>query len=968
MKTLITNPLWLLLFLILTAPLFPQAGVGKLSGKVTDAATKEPLIGANIMILNTDWGAATNVDGEYFVLNIPPGNYSVRFSYVGYAPLTIQDVRIVGGVTYELNVELSTDFTLPEIVVQDRKFFEEKATNTKKVFDSEQISRLPVRGVQKLASLQSGVVMAEGSGGVDGNATINVRGGRGGEVLYIVDGVVQNDIYTGANYSQVSNSAIEQIAFEIGGYEAKYGQAQSGIISVTTKTGAPTFAFYGDVLSSAFTDDYGYNLYTLNLSGPIIPGNNRHTFFFSGERGWFLDGSPKAVVPSFPSNNDFPDYIRSNDESSYKFTGRTSHNLGDFNLRFGANINERKFRGYVHTYAKHNWQSNPRTERMNSSFTARISQNVSSNSFWNLNLGYRFFNNESGDGIWFNNVEAYGDSASLASINVDFPRRADGTPRPFPNGSRLAQDDVGIFFKFGRPFNNYSKTNNQTFTLDADFTAQIENHLIEVGGGGQYNILRFYSIGPIGLASDNLKMLSDPARYYRMQPSVFGYNITGTKKTDNDMFEPHVLQTGRPAENIQVNFEPNKPVLIYAYAQDRFELSDFVLNFGLRFDYFDPQTDILKNPDLPFHAGDPFRFDKEDFIKKKPETHISPRIGLGFPITATTVFHAQYGKFIQQPQLDQLYASVFDLNAILVDDARSLFNGHVDSEVTTQYEVGFRQVLGDVAALNITAFYKNTEGLINRSLVFFQRAPGGEILEYYAPTNTDFGTIKGLALSLDVARISYFSLSANYTYAIAEGTGSSTASSFIAVFRNTGPDRIPKVIAPLDFDQRHTGTFNIDFFVPKGMLGFFELLNANVLISFASGRPYTPLATQNLLEGSSNWGDTRGYVNSAFGPGNFRIDLKLEKGFAFGDATITPYLWIENVLDAKNPVDVYRSTGDPFSTAYLATDEAQRIAASQSNPSAWIEDYKSLERNPFNFGIPRLIRLGLKVNFANISF
>ena len=224
-----------------------------------------------------------------------PGTYDIRVSYVGYAPKTIKEVRVVGGITYPLNVELSTDFTLPEIVVQDKKFFEEKATNTTKVIDAGEISKLPVKGIENIASLTAGVIKSEGSGGADGNATINVRGGRGGEVLYIIDGVAQNDIYTGVNNAQLSNSAIDQLSAQIGGYEAKYGQAQSGIVNVTTKSGDPTYAVYGDVLTSSFTDSHGFNLYTMNLSGPIIPGEQDHTIFLSGERGWFLDADPSAV-------------------------------------------------------------------------------------------------------------------------------------------------------------------------------------------------------------------------------------------------------------------------------------------------------------------------------------------------------------------------------------------------------------------------------------------------------------------------------------------------------------------------------------------------------------------------------------------------------------------------------------------------------------------------------------------------
>lgn len=931
--------------LLITSFNFAQTGVGKISGKIIDAATKEPLVGANIVIINTDWGAASNIEGEYFILNVPPGNYDVRFSYVGYAPKTVQNVRVVGGVTYELNVELSTDFTLPEIVVQDKKFFEEKATNTKKVIDSEEIARLPVKGVENLASLQAGVVMAEGSGGAEGNATINVRGGRSGEVLYIVDGVPQNDVFFGNNTSQVSNAAIEQIAFEIGGYEAKYGQAQSGIINVTTKTGAATYSIFADVLTSSFTDNYGYNLYTGSLSGPIIPGYPKQTFFLSAERGWFKDADPKAINYSFPSIGKSYDFIPENDASVYRITGRTNFSIENWSLRLGANINTRNFRSVIDSYIKNNPEHNPLNKTANYSYTMRLSNNLSSSSFWNINAGYKLYSSKSGDGIWFDNLEAYGDSLMNAKIGVTLPR----------NGQRVLRDSIEIFWKKGRVSNSFSKYKSESFNVDLDFTSQIENHLIEIGGGLNTHTIRYFAIAPVALASDNIRNLPEIEKYSRLQPTVFGYDITGKKETSADNKD-------------ETEFAPKKPLLAYAYLQDRFELEDIVLNVGLRFDYFDTKTDIFKDPKLPYAFGDPTKFDAADFVTKKSEFKISPRIGLGFPVTATTVFHAQYGKFIQQPNLNQLYASRLDYYDIMRDASLTFLNGHVNSEETTQYEVGFRQVLGDVAALNITAFYKNTRGLINQTLVFFQRVNNGEVLEYYAPTNTDFGTIKGLAFSLDVARISYFTMALNYTYSIAEGTGSSTSSNFIAAFRNTGPDRIPKVIAPLDFDQRHTGTINVDISVPKDDLGLLELTNANILVSFSSGRPYTPLQEQNLLEGSSNWGETKGYVNSAYGPGNFRVDLKLEKGIPINNLLITPYLIIENLFDADNPVNVYRSTGSPYTTAWLSTREGRKFRDEHKYPKLFEQDYRSLEMTPFNFGIPRQIKLGLKVNFSNISF
>ncbi len=143
------------------------------------------------------------------------------------------------------------------------------------------------------------------------------------------------------------------------------------------------------------------------------------------------------------------------------------------------------------------------------------------------------------------------------------------------------------------------------------------------------------------------------------------------------------------------------------------------------------------------------------------------------------------------------------------------------------------------------------------------------------------------------------------------------------------------------------------------------MFNANMLFSFSSGRPYTPMDQWNLLGDNGINSTTKGYINSAFAPGSFRIDLKMEKSFAIGDIFISPYIWIENLLDADNITGVYRSTGSPYTTGYLTTPGG--MATSELQGEGFVQDYKSLENNPANFGIPRLIKLGFKLNFSNIS-
>ena len=937
MKNNFTTNFFILVLFLYSSSLFAQSGVGKLSGKIIDANTREPLIGANVVIVNSELGAATNIDGEYFILNITPGTYNVKISYVGYAPRTVQGVRIVAGITYELNVELSTDFTLPEIVVEDKKFFEEKATNTVKVVDANQISKLPVEGIANIVSIQAGVVVADGSGGQDGNAAINVRGGRSGEVLYIIDGVPQNNVLSNSSSAQVSNDAIEQISFQVGGYEAKYGQAQSGIVNVTTKSGTPDYSIFADAATSSLTDEFGYNQYTLNFSGPIIPGNTKHTIFLSAERSWFLDATPPAVNLEFPSINKTYTHLPNNDAGVWRFTGRTHHFFGKFKLSLGGNINLRNGRSFILSYAKNNSEFNPAFNQKNYSFSTKISQTISNNTFWNLNIGFRRYSFKQYEPHFGDDLYLYGDSVALAQLGATIAY----------NGQRVQVDQNQIFYGFGRVSDFYSKNENDALDADFDLASQIDNHLIEIGGGVNYNIVRYYAISPVQLAAAD-PSLSETKKFENLQPSLFGYDITGKTKT-----------------GLNDKFAPKNPLFAYAYIQDRYELEDLVLNLGLRMDYFDSQADILIDPSHPFAGGtNPGDFDPGDFTKKKPELQFSPRIGLGFPVTQSTVFHAQYGRFIQIPALTDLYASQFDLDQFISFNPQYIQTGTIHSEETIQYEIGFRQILGSVAALNITTFYKNIKGLVNRQTHYFQRSYGGEVLTYISPTNSDFGTTRGLALSLDVTRLSYFSLSFQYTYSIAEGTGSSTSSSQTAAFRNQD-NAAPKVIAPLDFDQRHTGVVNLDFYVPKDELGIFEMTSASVLVSFNSGRPYTPLNYYDILSGNNGGPSTIGYINSRYMPGTFRVDLKIEKSFSVSGILISPYLWIQNLFDADNVVNVWRSTGDPYTTGFLNTDLGKDAVA--LNGEGYKQDYTSLERDPSNFGIPRLIRLGMKINFKNIG-
>ncbi len=263
---------------------------GKLSGRVVDAATGESLPGANVLIVGTQTGTAADVEGNYFLIGVPAGTYDVQASFVGYATQTVSGVEVNAGYTRELDFSLQPGQELAEVVVEyERPMIQKDAIGASRVVSGEDIQNLPVRGVGAVAALQGGVVAT------DGSDELFVRGGRNEEIAVFVDGVrVTSPVPVNATQQiGVPQQAIQEQEMLIGTIPARFGDAMSGVISITTKSGSVD-RFFGsaEVVTSEVLDAYGYNLASFTLGGPIVP--NRLTFFVSGEGQRTADANPYA--------------------------------------------------------------------------------------------------------------------------------------------------------------------------------------------------------------------------------------------------------------------------------------------------------------------------------------------------------------------------------------------------------------------------------------------------------------------------------------------------------------------------------------------------------------------------------------------------------------------------------------------------------------------------------------------------
>jgi outer membrane receptor protein involved in Fe transport len=268
------------LLLTLLIPYFIYAGTtGKLSGTIKDAQTGEPLIGANVVIEGTNFGAATNINGEYVILNISPGRFNVKFSFIGYETTIMQDVVITVDQTTILRIELNPQtITVDEIIVTARTpLIQKDVTSSISVITREEIESLPVATFTELLSLQAGV---SGSG-----SNLHVRGGRSNEVAYMIDGTIVVDPLLGGLATNINNDAIQEMSLLSGTFNAEYGNSLSGVVNIVTRDGADKFSGKVEARTSEFGvdrySDLHENRVNGSISGPIV--TPEYNFFVSAE-------------------------------------------------------------------------------------------------------------------------------------------------------------------------------------------------------------------------------------------------------------------------------------------------------------------------------------------------------------------------------------------------------------------------------------------------------------------------------------------------------------------------------------------------------------------------------------------------------------------------------------------------------------------------------------------------------------
>jgi len=940
-----------LIALFLPASLLAQ-GYGKISGKVTDANTGDELIGASVRVEGTSLGASTSLDGSYFILNVRPGSYVVKASYVGYQTLTVTNVIVNSELTTELNLHLYAEAVQVPVVqiVAERPLVSKSATNEIRAMRAEDISNIPVRGYLDVVGLQTGVVRI--------GDNVYVRGGRTDEVAYFIDGMIVNNPYNSRNAGTVVSEALEEVTYQGGGFNAEYGFANAGLVSATTKAGGEKF----DLSFGAITDEflkkakppadalqrildgrdspsslesYGTSIFHATIGGPLPGTSDRVRFALAGQHSIQLDGNP-SVGRAF--------YQPDNRSQQTALNSNLTFDFNPINIRVGGFSTIGKSRVLSQFHSIFNSSHNLRDEASTHSYYMKLTHTLGSSTFYTLMGSWFQTQEEQGDPIWWDDIASYGDTAKNHVL------------------AGPGRNPANVFHNLfaGQGYINFTYNYNRSSYIGGklDLSHQTGSHLVKLGGEIRYNTIRFWSTQPNRYA---LALAADPTstREQLLRASYtnnLGMEVDGVGPGGRKTF----LDEGRDGA-------PH-PIIAAAYLQDKIELEDLVLNLGLRVDYINANVDVYKDPlniaieSVPLSPSSPggggyLKISESNFEPGKANTTLSPRFGFSFPVSDRTVFHAQYGHFIQQVELNRLYTSTTVLAQQLTSgNYVNVGNPSLRPEKTISYEVGFSQQMGENASLDLTAYYKDIRDLIQLKNVFATPT------SYALFSNGDYGTVKGLSLAFQLRRTNRVAATVNYTLQYASGTGSVATTNFNIAWLG---GNFPTFVSPLSFDQRHTGNANIDFRTladdgPSFLGGKpFGRVGVNLLLTFGSGRPYTPAIPKTILFGPT-WEQPTAAYNQTYSPWNIQLDLKVDKTFSFGSSDVNVYLWMLNALNTKNVVTVYDFTGQPDDDGYFQTAEGQQYANKEGEEA--VQGYRYRLGVPGNWGVPRQLRLGFRVD------
>jgi len=954
--------------------ILPAFGQGRIAGTVFDADMGDPLPGVNVIVVGTSRGAATSLDGAFEIPGLRAGEYSIKFSYIGFETKLFTGIDVRDGQETTLDVELDEEIlsTTEEIVIIGEKpLVDVEQSSSAYTMTREQIAAAPLRDIQDAVSTQAGVIRDP--------TGLYIRGGRAYETGFIVDGVSAKDPLAGTGFGlDMGSNAFQEVEVTTGGVGAEHGDVTSGIVSVQTRDGS-------DLFSGSFThkrDNFGAlnessdanfkeDVYEFNLGGPIL---RRKLHFFVSGQAQLSDGFTRNIAN--------PDSIRSSLIVWNSLLPRTGNRWsGLTKLTYQVNPGMKLQAAYQRS--------------LTANQNTRMLQVTGNEAVVTPGFQYAFIlQPENANTYAHDNIMAYLkwshvlNDRSFYEIQASrlFTRlRADANGRRWrPENVNTELDPASIV-----PYPA------ETFVDDSGLPIN-PNALYVLPGPGLINnsgiATRFHDHFAEELTLRATYTLFSASKNNRLDA---GFELKSNDYQWIDVIRPWVgapVGTGEQATSTNRLGESSdiwrvKPRRGAGFATGQVRYRGLIANIGARLEYWAPGKyvdNMVENPEAPILDGvrDSYRDKSIKLFGLRYKLRLLPKLRVSFPIQENQVLFFNYGHSTRIPHPTFVYTG---LDPYYQD--RSFFadlgNPDLNPEVDISYELGLRYQLTSNDVLNVTAFWRDKFDFITVENVIILDPTGRETTRAFR-INGDFARVRGAEASYFKRIGTWFQGQLSGSFSRASGlssTNNEALSDFLA--RGNIDNTFETPLAwdrPLDL--KASVTLNHDRDDPLLGIPGLNRLQLYLSTTYRSGQRYTPVEFKgnqvNPFSGEQDWRPIYERVSdpakrySKIGEPWWWFDLTIRRSIEVGGSDLLLSLEITNLFNQLNSIIVNPVTGkgypnvDPETTNFVALRGNTDYDVPLGTRDLRYEDPSSRGSPPFNparFLPQRHIVFGLSYTF-----